>query len=301
MLKLFNHLLERTSFVLGHPMNRNHKLVAVWRFIKWQSTSRITNSDKHFSWIGNTKFKVRRGESGLTMSIYTGLQEFPEMGFLLHFLRNQDTFLDVGANIGSYTILGAFVCKSNVIALEPHPKSYQRLRENVALNLNGGSVDLIQVGAGAKKGFAMLTEELDSKNFVVESYSKGQQTVEIVIDKLDSIVKRNIPTLIKIDVEGYEIYALKGARNILADDNCNAIILEINSLSDRYDTSESDLLKFLSDFKFYPYKYDPITRSLDKINGINLEQTNTIFIKDFDFVKSRIHSSKKLSWFGLEF
>lgn len=43
--------------------------------------------------------------TGATGNIYVGLHEFEDMAFLLHVLRRTDLFVDVGANIGSYTIL----------------------------------------------------------------------------------------------------------------------------------------------------------------------------------------------------
>jgi hypothetical protein len=47
------------------------------------------------------------GMTGATGNLYVGLHEFEEMAFLLHFLRPGDLFADVGANVGSYTILAA--------------------------------------------------------------------------------------------------------------------------------------------------------------------------------------------------
>jgi hypothetical protein len=57
------------------------------------------------TWIDGAKFFVRRGETGLTGNVYAGLHEFADMGYLLHVLRAQDTFIDGGANVGAYTIL----------------------------------------------------------------------------------------------------------------------------------------------------------------------------------------------------
>jgi len=48
--------------------------------------------------VNGSKFLVKTGETGLTGNIYTGLHEFPDMGFLLHFLRAEDLFVDIGAN-----------------------------------------------------------------------------------------------------------------------------------------------------------------------------------------------------------
>ena len=55
--------------------------------------------------------------TGATQNIYCGLQEFEEMAFLLHFLRKDDLPLDIGANIGSYTILAASSVGARTMAI----------------------------------------------------------------------------------------------------------------------------------------------------------------------------------------
>ncbi len=67
-------------------------------------------------WIGGTRLAARRGMTGLTGNIYAGLHEFADMAFLLHFLRPSDLFADVGANVGSYTILASGVVRCPTVA-----------------------------------------------------------------------------------------------------------------------------------------------------------------------------------------
>lgn len=64
-----------------------------------------------FDWIEGARLMVRNGMTGATGNIYCGLHEFTDMSFVLHLLRPDDLFVDVGANIGSYTVLGK-VCKT---------------------------------------------------------------------------------------------------------------------------------------------------------------------------------------------
>lgn len=98
-------LLTIIKFITHHPLNRGHKLRAIIRFVKWQIGSRLVNGSIVYDWVNGAKFLVKTGETGLTGNIYTGLHEFQDMGFLLHFLRPEDLFVDIGANVGSYTIL----------------------------------------------------------------------------------------------------------------------------------------------------------------------------------------------------
>jgi predicted RNA methylase len=71
--------------------------------------------------------------TGATQKIYCSLQEFEDMALLLHVLRPGDLFVDVGANVGSYTILAAGVCGANVISIEPVPSTFTHLADNIHL------------------------------------------------------------------------------------------------------------------------------------------------------------------------
>lgn len=72
------------------------------RFVRWQIESRL-KEDVTFDWIGDAKLVVGNGMTGATGNVYCCLNEFADMGFLLHLLRKGDLFIDVGANIGSYS------------------------------------------------------------------------------------------------------------------------------------------------------------------------------------------------------
>jgi len=127
-------LLNTIKFITDHPLNRKNRLTAIVRFLKWQAGSRLVPGAIVYDWINDTKFLVRTGETGLTGNIYTGLHEFQDMGFLLHFLRNDDLFIDVGANVGSYTILASSAIGARGIAFELIASTYKKLIENMRLN-----------------------------------------------------------------------------------------------------------------------------------------------------------------------
>ena len=79
-------LAHTVKFIVSHPMNRGQKLRAIMRFAKWQIGSRLVPGAVVYDWINGSKFLVRTGETGLTGNIYTGLHEFCDMGFVLHYL-----------------------------------------------------------------------------------------------------------------------------------------------------------------------------------------------------------------------
>src|SRR5258707_13161636 len=127
-------LINVVKFVISHPLNRDHKLRSIVRLAKWQIGSRLVPGEVVYHWVNGSKFLVRTGETGLTGNIYVGLHEFSDMGFLLHFLRKGDLFVDVGANVGSYTILACAAVVRRGLAFEPMPSTYWRLVGSVSMS-----------------------------------------------------------------------------------------------------------------------------------------------------------------------
>src|SRR5450432_2639822 len=99
-----NQLKKIFNFIDQHPLARRHKFKAMYRFFFWQLSQLFYPHEVIIPFVGSTKLIVKKGLTGATGNIYTGLEEFSDMGFLLHFLRKTDLFADIGANIGSYTV-----------------------------------------------------------------------------------------------------------------------------------------------------------------------------------------------------
>lgn len=170
-------LLNLLKFVTNHPLNRENKFKSIARFAKWQIGSRLVPGAVVYDWVNGSKFLVRTGETGLTGNIYTGLHEFPDMAFLLHFLRSTDLFVDVGANVGSYTILPCSAVGAKGIAFEPIPSTYKRLVENMHLNHLDALVTCVNKGVGAKQGGIPFTSDTDTTNHAL---APGEQCDNLV-------------------------------------------------------------------------------------------------------------------------
>jgi FkbM family methyltransferase len=149
--------------------------------------------------------------------------DYPEMLVWQQVLRPGDLFVDVGANIGSYTIwagdLGA-----QVIALEPAADTFALLRENVALN--GYPVVTIQAAAGSKCGTALFTSGRDDCNRL-----DAAGGTEIALVTIDSVIQDRTVAGMKIDVEGFEADVLRGCERALSERRVRLIQLEWNSTS----------------------------------------------------------------------
>ena len=141
------------KFIASHPLASRRPFAAARRFLGWQIVSRMRESVE-YDWIAGAKLKVRRGMTGATGNIYCGLHEFADMAFVMHFLRPGDRFVDVGANVGSYTVLAAAVCGARTLAIEPDPDSADGLRDNIRLNKLADRVTVLQAALGDRDGVA---------------------------------------------------------------------------------------------------------------------------------------------------
>lgn len=223
------------------------------------------------------------------------------MAFLLHFLRAEDLFVDIGANVGSYTILACSAVGARGVAFEPVPSTYKRLVENMRLNHLDEKVKCINKGVGAQKGTISFTSDSETTNHVLASGEQCDNKVTVEVTSLDMALAGEDPSLIKVDVEGYETPVLEGAQQILKNQTLNAMIIELNGSGSRYGFDESKILELMLSNGFKTYSYNPFTRKLINLEGKNLDSGNTLFIRDKSVVEDRLRVASKVTINGRQF
>ncbi len=293
-----NKIKRTFGFILTHSLAKRHIVKSLGRFIIWQVQSCLYPTrffTKQF--IKPVKFYARKGLTGLTGNIYVGLHEFYDMTFLLHFLRPEDIFFDIGANAGSFTLLASGVCKAKSIALEPVGATCELLSKNIELNTLQDCVTIINSAAGAANGTINFTSNEDTTNHAVainELNETGIITVPVIT--VDSLISKNQPALIKIDVEGFETEVLKGMAATLNLSSLKAIIIELNGSSARYGYSEEEIHDLLLSQKFKPHTYNPFRRILTETETFG--NANTIYCRDIDFINHRLQISGGVNVMG---
>lgn len=289
-MKLFTIL----HTIWNHPFNKNYEINAIIRFLKWQFFSSVTNYTILYPLTNNSIMLAKKGMTGVTGCIYNGLFEFDDMMFLLHFLRKEDVFVDIGSNVGVYTILASAEIGARVIAFEPIKDTFNVLQQNVNLNKVESIVNLYNIGIGDRKGRLNFSTLHDTTNHVInenELITIEHETIEV--DTLDNILSDIIPNLIKIDVEGFEYNVIKGGENIFSNPNLKALIVELNGSGIKYGFNDTLLHNKILSFGFEPYSYEPYKRILYKIDKFGSH--NTIYIKDYKFVNEKIQNANKIS------
>lgn len=131
-------------------------------------------------------------------------------------VRPGDTVLDVGANIGAYSVLFAVWVgqHGHVVAFEPAPEPYRALQDVLRRNDVADRVTALQQAVSAAEGVGSFAADgVDGANRLS---SRG--TVEVRTTSIDAVCRRLAlrPGLIKIDAEGAELDVLRGARRTIA-------------------------------------------------------------------------------------
>jgi FkbM family methyltransferase len=285
-------------FITEHPLNRKRKVASMLRLVSWQLGSRIASGPVTINFVNDAKLLVRPGMTGATGNIYTGLHEFEDMAFVLHVLRTNDLFVDVGANVGSYTILASAALGVKTIAFEPIPTTYGHLVDNIDLN---GVHDLViahNIGVGAERGELIFTSSLDTVNHVLGAAESDIASTKIAVNTLDETLGESRPTVIKIDVEGFETRVIDGAAKALSRDTLLAVVMELNGSGERYGFDESTLHARMLGYAFRPFTYSPFTRQLLSLEGKKSTSGNTLYIKNLERVQERLVSAQPFTVLG---
>ena len=287
---MITSFLRTWRFINSHPLASRNIPLALQLWLKWQIGSRILKMPVIVPFIGESQLVAESGMTGATGNIYAGLHEFVDMAFTLHLLQPGDLFVDVGANIGSYTVLASKVAGANSLSIEPVPATFRRLQRNINLNDISSLVDSRCCAAGQKQGVIKFTSDLDTTNQVVDGDYQGK-TIEVPVESLDSLLENLQPTLIKIDVEGFEPEVIAGAIETLKCDSLLAILLE---------TVNSQIEKALKDAGFATASYDPFNREL-VVAGTTHSSNNYLWIRDSSQIIDRCKSATEYQVLGSRF
>lgn len=285
--------LNTLSFICRHPLNRTRRARALLGYLRWQIGSRMVPGAVAVPFVGTTRLLARRGMAGATGNVYCGLHEFEDMAFVLHVLRPGDLLVDVGANVGSYTVLAAGACGARVLSIEPIPSTFARLGDNIRLNDLDRLVDARNVGLGASSGVLRFSTDLDSENHVLAGAESGEASgLAVPVCTLDSLVADSSPILIKIDAEGYETEVLRGAEQTLRRPTVQAVLMELNGNGARYGFDEERLHRLMLEHGFAPGRYEPFRRALTRADGRN-RVGNTLYVRDLDALRARVESAPR--------
>lgn len=234
---------------------------------------------------------------------YVGLHELDEMGFLLHLLRDGDTFVDVGATIGSYTVLASAVIVAQTISVEPVPFTFEVLARNIQLNRIGNKVDARNAGIAAREGELLFSSGLDTVNHVATECERGANLPSVRVPGMRprNLVGDRKPILIKIDVEGFEGEVLASGDDRWRRDQLAAVTMELNGSGRRYGNEDIELDRTIRGFGFDRFSYDPLNRRLSPVGIEDKRAGNVVYVRDWERVSRRLAGARSFDILGTRF
>lgn len=298
---MVREFFETMSWLAGHGIAKRDLSYAVSRYLRWQLATRILDELVVVPFIGETHLVLRRGMRGATGNVYAGLHDCEEMAFVLHALRDGDDFVDVGANIGAYSVLASGVAGARSTAFEPVPHTYDVLVRNVRYNGLTDLVDCERKVVGEDESVSRMTTDQGAANHVVagDGGSESGSTVEVPSQHLDGLDLAGEALVAKIDAEGWEGAVIAGGERVLSSDRPVAILVEFIGLVRRYGYTEDQIKAKLDGMGFEPVQYDPFERAL--IPGSWADGTkNLIAVNDPGLFNRRLDESNSFVVRGIE-
>jgi FkbM family methyltransferase len=160
-----------------------------------------------------------------TYKIYT---DRAERQLLKRILSTGDVVVDAGANIGMYSqFLSRCVGATGVVhAFEPSPENFKRL-QSAARKLANVRLSQAAVGECSGKAKLYLSDKLNVDHRTYATGGEPRRFATIDITALDDYFKSGQRVdLLKMDIQGYELHALRGANRVLADNPTAKLLLE---------------------------------------------------------------------------
>lgn len=148
---------------------------------------------------------------------------------LIESVDADDVFFDVGANVGIYSLLiGDVLSTGMVISFEPHPDRVSVLRRNI--DLNNSAVEIRQIALSDESGEMELVSSGSTRHHLAwdDNVSATKQVEAVPGDDIIENGSIPDPDVIKIDIEGAEMMALRGLNKTLRHGNCRTVFCEVH-------------------------------------------------------------------------
>lgn len=280
-----------------HPVTQKAPLKAFFRYLFFNVIS-FFKREIICNWVGSLRFYARKGNAGIVANIYFGLYEFEDSIFLLHYTSEQDVFFDVGSNLGHYSLLLSGIKRCDSYAFEPVPDTYNQMVRNIELNELQSKIHVKNIGFAEHEDTLFFTTHRGTMNRIAKQ--KTNSSVAVKVTSLDAFCEqeRTIPTVLKIDVEGFEYFVLKGASALLSEPELKVLLIEFNSSGQHYGIDDETVYKLLTSYGFKPYSYNHSERRLVPLQNFNQDKFNTLMIKDELFVQKKLNTNYQIKIFN---
>lgn len=225
---LFHDAVDVARFVYSHPANERRRLRAFGSAVRFQVRGRLLGK-RTLTPIGRSAWMWSELHyTASSKAVYANPPDWPEMVVWASRLRARDLFIDVGANVGTYSLWAADH-GAKVISVEPDAEARWRLVENAALN--GFDFEVHEAALTDRGGEVTMTVGEDSRNRLVVGEAVAAASRRVATTTLDAVLGSRLAAGVKIDVEGAERLVLEGASRALEERRLLCVQLEWNECS----------------------------------------------------------------------
>jgi FkbM family methyltransferase len=274
--------------LLTHPVGRRRPVRTLYRFWRWQIHRRLSGQPV-VAEVGGCRIICPAWSNLAGYWISVGWHEYQELRFVEDFIREGDLAIDVGANLGLYSILMARR-GARVTAFEPSPRARGVLLSNLELNRVQHYVRVEAAALSDFSGEAWLTVSFEASNHLLadpSSHDVTPVTVKRLDDYLDVLGLDGMSSLsyIKIDVEGHDLSVLRGAESIIK--------LARPTISVEVWNGGDEIREWFRERDYSIFLYDPARYDLWSVPATYRKQANFLAIPrtKIDWVRARLEFS----------
>jgi FkbM family methyltransferase len=215
---------HRARGILGNPSNDGERLRRAVHMVRFELACAL-GREAVIPFGERSRIYARKAGDSSSRPPLARLPDWPEMAVWQAWLKPGALFVDIGANVGLYTLLAA-ECGSEVIAVEPVNATAAALRRNLDLNGIAHGVHVVEVALLNRNGTAVLDGEDPNRQSARWSDDGG-----VPATTLDEVLGQRTALGVKVDVEGNERLVLEGATRALGAHRIGLMQLEWNHTS----------------------------------------------------------------------
>ena len=170
------------------------------------------------------------------------------------------------------------------------PATHKILTKNKSINGERSNFNVYNLAVGRESGFVHMTNGLGPKNMITNSLKDN--TIEVEIIALDEFFSSGLQDVVlKLDVEGFEVDVLEGARELFQRNVIKVVFIEMNNSTLELRENDKVAFDFLIKHGMVPVKYNIHKRDLKMIRDKSTIRHNAIFVRDIVDARNRCQSS----------
>lgn len=271
LLQIYKLVKVVVQTLFGHGIKKIYPLIVANNFINYLLKSNVAEVQGHKMFLDS--------KDTLYLSI-NGVYEPFETELVKKEIKNGDVVLDIGANIGYFTLIFAKIVgeEGKVFAFEPDPTNFSLLKKNVEIN-GYQNVILIQKAVSNKTGkIKLYLSEENLAGHRIYNLHGDRKSIEIEAIQLDDYFENYNGKIdfIKMDIEGAEGQAIQGMFNLLKKNKTVKIVTEFLPIALKISGIEPiEYLKMLIEHGFKLYHINEQKNRIEPVDIPKLLETYT--------------------------